>query len=315
MDDRIADGDTPYWVFVCNPRMWAIDRFLKRGIERDGWGVRQSDHHRFGPGQLGIVRVGVDRRTVAESQGRPRLEPGIYAICEVESGAFPGPGTKSEFSAPGRPSRPGWPTVQLHYLRNFLGAPLTIARLRVEAPQISPLLLNGFEASSFQIPADDFHMVMTLLGGGPTGLVSLVGRDDVSANELAELEKKYLNASPKTKERLSRLIERGKVGALVKKLMGFQCQLCAALGNNPLGFLKTTGEPYVEAHHVMPVSTMEVGSLSASNVMTVCANHHRQMHYGEVDVTIGPKAFEIAIDGRSLTIPRLSIGAAVPTAP
>jgi len=34
------------------------------------------------------VRVGVDWRNRAELQGRPRLEAGIYAICEVELGAL-----------------------------------------------------------------------------------------------------------------------------------------------------------------------------------------------------------------------------------
>lgn len=30
-----AGNDTPYWVFVCNPKKWAIDRFLEQRIERD----------------------------------------------------------------------------------------------------------------------------------------------------------------------------------------------------------------------------------------------------------------------------------------
>ena len=62
----------------------------------------------------------------------------------------------------------------------------------------------------------------------------------------------------------------------------------------------------------MPVSKKEVGSLSASNVMTLCANHHRQMHYGGVDVTITATSFELIIDGTPVKIPRLSIGPAMP---
>jgi len=41
--------------------------------------------------------------------------------------------------------------------------------------------------------------------------------------------------------------------------------------------------------------------------MTVCANHHRQMHYGGIDVTITPTSFEFDIDATSVTITRLSI--------
>jgi hypothetical protein len=83
--------------------------------------------------------------------------------------------------------------------------------------------------------------------------------------------------------------------------------VCAALGRNPVGFLKKNGEPYVEAHHVMPVSKREVGSLAAANVMTACANHHRQMHYGNIDVFITSESFEFTIDGTPVKIPRLSL--------
>ena len=95
-------------------------------------------------------------------------------------------------------------------------------------------------------------------------------------------------------------------------MTGFKCQVCDALENNPIGFLKKNGEPYVEAHHVMPVSTQEIGSLSASNVMTVCANHHRQLHYGGIAVTITEKAFELVISKMPLKIPRLVIEGTVP---
>lgn len=73
----VAPADEgPYWVFVCNPKKWAIDRFFDRQIEHDSWGVRPSDRGRFAPGQLGIVRVGVDRRSVAELRGKaPKISP------------------------------------------------------------------------------------------------------------------------------------------------------------------------------------------------------------------------------------------------
>ncbi len=82
--------EPPYWVFVCNPKKWAIDRFLDRNIDFDTWGVRPSDREKFAPGQLSIVRVGVDHRTIAERNGAPPLVAGIYAVCMVESEAFAG---------------------------------------------------------------------------------------------------------------------------------------------------------------------------------------------------------------------------------
>ena len=103
--ERLTEG---YWVFACNPRKWAIDRFLERGAgQRDTWGIRPSDSQHFAPGQLAVIRVGVDRRSDAERQGRPKLEAGIYALCEVESPAYPGAGANDEFWAPDAARAPG----------------------------------------------------------------------------------------------------------------------------------------------------------------------------------------------------------------
>lgn len=298
------DRTTPYWVFVCNPKKWAIDRFLDRGIEHDSWGIRPADRDRFAPGQLGVVRVGVDRRTMKERNGKPPMEPGIYALCEVESEAFEGTGAADEFWALGEQREPGWPTVRIRYLRSYLGNPLTIARLRAEKPHISSLLLEGFQASSFPILADDFRNVIALLGEELDDLPSSTRHATITADKLAEIEQRYLRASPEVRERLSSAIERGPVGTLMKRVLGFRCQVCEALGLNPIGFLKRNGEPYIEAHHVMPVSKKEIGSLGMSNVMIVCANHHRQMHYGEINVVIEAGTFDFIIDGRQVKIAR-----------
>ncbi len=305
--EHVADG--PYWVFVCNPKKWAIDRFLDRRIELDGWGVRPSDSAAFAPGQLGIIRVGVDRRTHAERNGEPPLRPGIYAICEVESGTFPGTGATDEFWAEDAARAPGWPTIKIRYLKTYLGRPLTIERMRAEAPDLSPLLLNGFQASSFALSAADFHRVVELMGEHLDRLTTPSIEHPKDAADVAALEDRYLQASPEVKERIGRVIERGPVGAWAKRINGYRCQVCAALGHEAIGFRKPDGKPYVEAHHVMPVSRREVGSLALSNVMTVCANHHRQLHYGEVAVAIGDQIFEIEIDGRCLAIDRLGKGA------
>lgn len=121
--------------------------------------------------------------------------------------------------------------------------------------------------------------------------------DTTSLSRLAELEEKYRNASIDVKRRVSSHIERGPIGEQVKMANGYKCQLCEALGYNPIGFRRPDGIPYVEAHHVMPVSALNSGSLSASNIMTLCANHHREMHYGCLTVSISHSAFHIKIEG------------------
>lgn len=300
-------GETPYWVFVCNPKKWAIDRFLEQRIERDTWGVNPHHANRFAPGQLGIVRVGVDQRSAADRDGRPKLQSGIYALVEIESEAFPGTGANDEFWNEDSAREPGWPTVRIRYLRAYADNPLSIERLRQEAPGLSHLLLDGFQAASFPIPAEDFRTVLNMLGDKVEALPPPDTEHDLPADKLAEMEKKYLNASPEVKERLARSIERGPAGRLVKQANGYKCKLCEALGRDPLGFKKRNGQHYVEAHHVMPVSERQIGSLAASNILTACANHHRQVHYGEVTVEITSDHFEISVEGELLKIPRPAI--------
>lgn len=132
---------------------------------------------------------------------------------------------------------------------------------------------------------------------------------DAEANAIIGLERKLLGRKPQVRERVSRTIERGSVGQKLKRANGYRCQICDALGQGPLGFIKKSGEPYVEAHHVTPVSELEVGSLSAGNILILCANHHRQMHYGNVDVERLQYSFVITIDHQIIEVNRLSLNA------
>jgi hypothetical protein len=295
-----------FWVLVCNPQKWAIDKFLARGIEVDSWGVRRSDRDKFKPGQLAIIRVGQDRRSKSERDGRPQLEPGIYAICQVLTDPYEASGASDEFWSPGNEREAGWPTVGIRYLKIFLDSPLRIETLQEKAPGVSKLLLEGFQGSTFPISGDDFRAVAVLLGMGVDDLPKPQDAPDL-AKALQNIEDKYKDAAPEVKQRQSQYIERGPVGAKVKKLNGFKCQICEALGWAPIAFRKPSGEPYVEAHHVMPVSKLEKGSLHAANIMTVCANHHRQLHYGGIDVSIGDEKFGLEIEGHQISILRPTV--------
>jgi hypothetical protein len=161
----------------------------------------------------------------------------------------------------------------------------------------------------------DFHAVMEMLGEDLDALPPAPNIPTTDLDRLAELEARYLRASPETRARVSKTIERGPIGNLVKRANGYKCQLCEALGRAAIGFMKRNGEPYVEAHHAMPVSRKEIGSLAASNIMTLCPNHHREVHFGCVEVVIGERAFTIMVDGKTVEIARfrMSAGAASAT--
>ena len=217
---KVAPSQPPYWVFICNPKKWDIDRFLRDRIERDTWGVRKADQHKFAPGQLAIVRVGVDQRSKKQLGGNAPLKSGIYALCEIESECFPATGAGDKYWAAGSECAAGWPTVRVRYLKTYGDKPLTIDEIRRKLPGVSPLLLNGFQASSMPISASDFHAITVLLGDD----VEALSAPDVAApdtvRKLAELEKRYMKASPEAKSRLSKRIERGPIGAEIRKLMG-----------------------------------------------------------------------------------------------
>ncbi len=44
------------------------------------------------------------------------------------------------------------------------------------------------------------------------------------------------------------------------------------------GFQTSTGQIYLESHHVTPLC--EGGTDKVSNVVALCANHHREAHFG-----------------------------------
>jgi|SRR5665647_294101 len=71
---------------------------------------------------------------------------------------------------------------------------------------------------------------------------------------------------------------------------------------------KNNGNHYIETHHVEQVSTLKKGVLSISNLMTVCANHHRQLHYGQSEI-IGQTEhyFIFKLDDREIQVRKIKI--------
>ncbi|WP_197096108.1 HNH endonuclease [Paraclostridium sordellii] len=47
---------------------------------------------------------------------------------------------------------------------------------------------------------------------------------------------------------------------------------------------KRNDEYYSEAYHIIPVNEISKTKLSIDNLISVCANHHRQIHYGDVEL-------------------------------
>lgn len=130
-------------------------------------------------------------------------------------------------------------------------------------------------------------------------------RETSTPEGVRRLERSAINLDPKRKEKVSSAIERGPLGARVKAARGYRCQICEALGTNPIAFAKRGGTGYAEAHHVHPVSLLLAGSLADVNIMVLCANHHRQVHFGDFAVEEHKEhEWLVRLDGEALVIPR-----------
>lgn len=121
---------------------------------------------------------------------------------------------------------------------------------------------------------------------------------------------RYEHATPRVRRRVQRQVERGPVGDIVKDLNRHRCQLCAALGWPAEGFRKRNGLPYVEAHHVDGVARGTQGVLRAANIITVCADHHRELHYGAASrIEDLEEHFRITVEGGTVTVAKMLLAA------
>lgn len=126
---------------------------------------------------------------------------------------------------------------------------------------------------------------------------------------LKSLEEKIKFSTPEVQKIIALKIERGTIAHKVKALTHYKCLVCEQLDMHPYGFKKkNSDEPYIESHHVTPVSLRKQGSLSVTNIITLCANHHRLMHYGNAELLEENEiSFVFKIEGKKVEIQKVKI--------
>lgn len=88
----------------------------------------------------------------------------------------------------------------------------------------------------------------------------------------------YRQVEPRKQKRISDYISRpNAITDYLKKYRNFTCQLC-----NEEGFTQRNGTRYIEAHHMIEVHKLLPGSLCSDNIIVLCANCHRKIHYAEI---------------------------------
>lgn len=76
---------------------------------------------------------------------------------------------------------------------------------------------------------------------------------------------------------------------------GRECQLCG------FSFTKTNGEPYAECHHIKELS--DGGKDEPDNLVVVCPNHHKMLHFARVDFPDGQRRpTRLLINGEEIVV-------------
>lgn len=94
--------------------------------------------------------------------------------------------------------------------------------------------------------------------------------------EEAQLQLQSFQAfAPESTVKNVRRYERSKIGQALKVLYDGHCQICG------FTFSKRDGTHFSEVHHLEKLS--DGGWEKPINMIVVCANHHRMLHYGKVE--------------------------------
>ena len=199
-------------------------------------------------------------------------------------------------------STPKW-RVPIRILANLVDEQIPASALP-DTPDFDQFR-NALQMSTIPISPGAFNAIVEMT---PDPRDILLRSEVTTPQGVKNLEITLQNATPKQQERVSKYIERGPMGQKVKDKLGGTCQICSAFNQHPIAFLKSNGAPYSEAHHVIPVAALKTGTLSATNIMVLCPNHHRQIHYGQVEIVDDTEqAWTLAIDGQHLQIQKTTI--------
>jgi hypothetical protein len=138
----------------------------------------------------------------------------------------------------------------------------------------------SWQNSIRKISDEAFNKILNIAGidtgaGESTGLLE---SESDALDALRLLNERYLDLEPKERaKKVQSHLDRGSaVTSALKKLLGAKCQICGWQG-----FEKNNGDEFIEAHHIVQISDKVEGSLCTENIVLLCPNCHREVHYGK----------------------------------
>lgn len=311
-----VEKEENYWTFFANPKFWYIDDFLnsEKVNEELYYSIRASDKDKMKIGDIGVIRVGVDNRTKTQLNGKNKLQPGIYAIIEIKSIPQFTSDNDDEFYSNKEDSKKEKWRIKIKVIKNLLNKPIIFKENNNHILNKDKYLIKGMQAATMPLLKETFYEIVNLSASSSElyNYEEVIDEDNYrfadSTTGIEALNKIYEKVDIKKKERIVQVVERGSIATEFKKYIGGKCQICERMRLNPYSFRKKNGDYYLEVHHVIPVNDTENSKLSVDNLISVCANHHRQIHYGDVElISNNDDYIEYKIDGKLIKIEKVKI--------
>lgn len=278
------DEGASTWVFQANPDLFDINGYLAFAPKRMTWLVKQSPKR---------IKLG-DQVFIWRALGKRKSGPaGIIAECRVDSAVL-----KIEEEPEAIPfwRRDGaaepQPRVWLKVIRVADPSAVLSKDELVRHPELSRLEPITFaNATNFRVKPAEVGPLNTLWQGliSPINAEKIGQTFDAEVRAFQELTLDELRARyeerkgrtsvtlPRKTEAASTVFERDPlVKALALERAKYKCEV-PVCDNAP--FLSSDGNPYCEVHHLTWLSAG--GPDTPENVVCVCANHHRELHFGK----------------------------------
>lgn len=112
------------------------------------------------------------------------------------------------------------------------------------------------------------------------------GTDEIRLDDLKtiviEFNTLYKNAAPYKRLVISEQVARhAAINDYLKRFRQHTCQIC-----HEEGFIQANNIRYSETHHIIQLHELLPDSYCSDNIIVLCANCHRKLHYAHVDFTL-----------------------------
>jgi hypothetical protein len=269
------------------PAYWLLEKDSFANSQKTIW----STGERIKPGDIQIFAISTDLRDASELKEDSRVDA-VHSIWEAIT-----------------PPKPQYGNAEYPIQAEFR----LLVKLDNPVPKTDliqkDLLKNNWPQGSkgkiFHSAEEVEKLIDILTKNNPKQrqvIFAALGRGELPGTDYEDREKELFEDDPsltnESEEVITKRIKRyKKIVDKIKVRYGNKCQVEEC----NFTFRKKNGDYYSEAHHLIPLS--EGGLQKASNIVILCANHHRMLHYANVKIgKLKSGKRRIRINGTNYTI-------------